>query len=183
MILTHTSVRNFLAVSLAHSRANSEDSLETFSILRFFLKKSNVSLLFLTLFHREYQDDRKKLFVVMEKGDTDLAALFKNARKLGTITESMRKFYWEEMLQAVRVLHREGIIHSDLKPANFLLVAGHLKLIDFGIAKAIQPEHTSAIRDQQVKVPRNVVANSFLSFFLSFSFLRHLLVCFESEHF
>ncbi len=86
----------------------------------------------------------------MEKGDTDLAALFKSRNKNGTISEGMRMFYWEEMLQAVHVLHKEGIVHSDLKPPNFLLVAGHLKLIDFGIAKAIQPEHTSAVRESQV---------------------------------
>ena len=86
----------------------------------------------------------------MEKGDTDLAVLFKSRNKHGNITEGMRKFYWEEMLRAVQVLQNEGIVHSDLKPPNFLLVAGHLKLIDFGIAKAIQPDHTSAIRDQQV---------------------------------
>ncbi len=98
----------------------------------------------------EYDDERKKLFVVMEKGDTDLAALFKSRNKNGTISEGMRMFYWEEMLQAVHVLHKEGIVHSDLKPPNFLLVAGHLKLIDFGIAKAIQPEHTSAVRESQV---------------------------------
>lgn len=40
--------------------------------------------------------------------------------------------------QAVDGIHRERIVHSDLKPANFLVVEGQLKLIDFGIAKAIQ---------------------------------------------
>ena len=35
-------------------------------------------------------------------------------------------------------IHEERIVHSDLKPANFLMVEGQLKLIDFGIAKAIQ---------------------------------------------
>lgn len=42
------------------------------------------------------------------------------------------------MLEAVNVIHNEGIIHSDLKPANFLFVEGRLKLIDFGIANSIQ---------------------------------------------
>ncbi|KXJ19437.1 Dual specificity protein kinase Ttk [Exaiptasia diaphana] len=54
------------------------------------------------------------------------------------------------MLEAVNVIHNEGIIHSDLKPANFLFVEGRLKLIDFGIANSIQADQTSIQRDTQV---------------------------------
>lgn len=40
-------------------------------------------------------------------------------------------------------------MHSDLKPPNFLVVEGTLKLIDFGIAKAIQNGTTSIARESQ----------------------------------
>ena len=55
------------------------------------------------------------------------------------------------MLEAVRVIHDEKIVHSDLKPANFVLVKGRLKLIDFGIANAIANDTTNIQRDNQVE--------------------------------
>jgi serine/threonine protein kinase len=51
--------------------------------------------------------------------------------------------------QAVAGIHALRIVHSDLKPANFMLVQGQLKLIDFGIAKAIQGDTTSIARESQ----------------------------------
>jgi len=56
------------------------------------------------------------------------------------------------MLEAVNTIHEERIVHSDLKPANFLLVRGSLKLIDFGIAKAILSDTTNIQRDAQVLI-------------------------------
>lgn len=57
---------------------------------------------------------------------------------------------WQQILLAVNTIHEERIVHSDLKPANFLLVKGSLKLIDFGIAKAIMSDTTNIQRDSQV---------------------------------
>ena len=90
------------------------------------------------------------LYVIMEKGDTDLASLLKKYSYKQEITPAMIKHYWTEMLHAVLVIHKRGIIHKDLKPANFLLVAGRLKLIDFGIASSVQSDMTSVCIDSQM---------------------------------
>ena len=44
------------------------------------------------------------------------------------------RYYWEQMLEAVQTVHDAGVVHADIKPNNFVLVKGHLKLIDFGLA-------------------------------------------------
>ena len=90
------------------------------------------------------------LYVVMEKGDTDLASLLKKYSSNKELTPAMIKHYWAEMLHAVACIHKNGIIHKDLKPANFMLVAGRLKLIDFGIATSIQSDKTSITIDNQM---------------------------------
>lgn len=61
-------------------------------------------------------------------------------------------FFSQQILHAVYTIHEERIVHSDLKPANFLLVKGSLKLIDFGIAKAIMSDTTNIQRDAQVLI-------------------------------
>ena len=99
------------------------------------------------MFDHQHCKEEKLLYVVMEKGDTDLSKLIRDVSRTKKISPAMIVYYWTEMLNAVSFIHKRGTIHSDLKPANFLLVAGRLKLIDFGIASAIQADMTSVMKD------------------------------------
>ncbi|KAI3820056.1 hypothetical protein L1987_13912 [Smallanthus sonchifolius] len=95
------------------------------------------------------------IYMVLEYGEIDLAHMLSqkwkelDKSKL-TLDENWLRFYWQQILLAVKTIHEERIVHSDLKPANFLLVRGSLKLIDFGIAKAIMSDTTNIQRESQV---------------------------------
>ncbi|XP_040284621.1 LOW QUALITY PROTEIN: dual specificity protein kinase TTK [Bufo bufo] len=90
---------------------------------------------------------KEHIYMVMECGNIDLNTWL---RKKKTINPWERKSYWKNMLEACHTIHQHGIVHSDLKPANFIIVDGMLKLIDFGIANQIQPDVTSIVKDSQV---------------------------------
>lgn len=97
----------------------------------------------------EVNEARRSLIMVMEIGEIDLNALLQE-RQGKRVSMNFIRHTWEQMLEAVNVIHEVGIVHTDLKPANFVLVKGALKLIDFGIAKAIPNDTTNIARDQQV---------------------------------
>ena len=116
------------------------------------------------MFNHERRD--RKLFIVLEYGELDYAK-YLHLNK-GKLSSTKIKCQWEEMVNAVAEVHAQGIIHSlvkiysmaltdvfravhfsvfspvyrDLKPCNFLICRGAIKLIDFGIANTIAPDVT-----------------------------------------
>ncbi|KAG5311807.1 TTK kinase, partial [Acromyrmex insinuator] len=98
----------------------------------------------------DYQIKDSMVYVLMEMGDTDLSRLLKSMSQEKQISLTMILYYWTEMLTAVKHIHDNGVIHSDLKPGNFLLVRGRLKLIDFGIASNLNSDMTSVVKNTTI---------------------------------
>jgi Tol biopolymer transport system component/predicted Ser/Thr protein kinase len=54
--------------------------------------------------------------------------------------------YGIEIADALDKAHRQGIVHRDLKPANVMLTRSGVKLLDFGLAKAVaSPSEKSSL--------------------------------------
>ena len=100
-----------------------------------------------SLFDYCHLPEKSLLYMVMEKGESDLHKILQGYRTHIPLYTLMS--YWHQMLLAVDYIHSNGVIHSDLKPANFLMIAGRLKLIDFGIASNIAIDSTSIIKFSQ----------------------------------
>jgi len=75
-------------------------------------------------------------YLVMEylEGETLAERLLKGSLP---IHQTLR--YGIEIADALDKAHRQGIVHRDLKPGNVMLTKSGVKLLDFGLAKAVQP--------------------------------------------
>ena len=82
-------------------------------------------------------------FLVMELLDGE--SLLDRVTRLGTLPLRDVLFYADQVLDVLVAAHPLGIIHRDIKPANlYLLRDGRLKVLDFGLARVLDPDGTSA---------------------------------------
>src|SRR5512147_3031994 len=75
-------------------------------------------------------------FLVMEylEGETLSDRLLKGPLPFDQVLR-----YGIEMADALDKAHRQGIVHRDLKPGNVMITKSGVKLLDFGLAKAMAP--------------------------------------------
>jgi len=75
-------------------------------------------------------------YLVMEylEGETLSDRLLKGALPLEQVLR-----YGTEIADALDKAHRQGIVHRDLKPGNVMITKSGVKLLDFGLARALVP--------------------------------------------
>src|SRR5215510_4488410 len=80
------------------------------------------------------QDGVEYLVMELLEGETLAERLNK-----GSLPVEQTLRFGIEIADALDKAHRQGIVHRDLKPGNVMLTKSGVKLLDFGLAKAIAP--------------------------------------------
>ncbi|KAJ2357217.1 Serine/threonine-protein kinase Sgk2 [Coemansia sp. RSA 2618] len=81
---------------------------------------------------------KEKLFFCLDY--VNGGELFFHLQRERRFSENRARFYAAEITCALEYLHEMGVVYRDLKPENCLLDAdGHVKIVDFGLAKEVGP--------------------------------------------
>lgn len=80
-------------------------------------------------------------------------------KQFGPCSEPLTKNYSKQLVHAVGFIHRNSIVHRDIKSSNLLLDGETLKLADFGDSKWIATRHTqNATLKRNTSVPTEAPA-------------------------
>lgn len=87
----------------------------------------------------DVDSDGEHHFLVMEWLDGEsLDQVIKRSRPLGINYDGVIKIV-TQISSALEYTHKQGIVHTDLKPSNIILTRqGQIKVFDFGVARALQ---------------------------------------------
>jgi len=92
-----------------------------------------------SIYGLEEVDGRQLLVMQLAEGDTIAQRL-----ERGPIPVEEALPMAQQIAEALEAAHDKGIIHRDLKPANVVVDAqGQVKVLDFGLAKALDPKTIS----------------------------------------
>ncbi|KAG2111801.1 Pkinase-domain-containing protein [Suillus cothurnatus] len=88
------------------------------------------------------------VYMVFPYMDHDLAGLLENERV--KLQPSHIKLYMKQLLEGTEYMHRNHILHRDMKAANLLIDNnGSLRIADFGLARAYDPSVIHGVIDQR----------------------------------
>ncbi|KAI0037132.1 kinase-like domain-containing protein, partial [Vararia minispora EC-137] len=113
-------------------------ALREIKILKALKHKNIIELLDMFVVHSTGKDEPLSVYMVFPYMDHDLAGLLENPRV--SLSPSHIKLYMKQLLEGTEYMHKNHILHRDMKAANLLISNdGSLKIADFGLARSYDP--------------------------------------------
>jgi serine/threonine-protein kinase len=100
----------------------------------------------------DFDEQPHRLSIIMEYlvGE-DLSVKIKRD---GALSEHLTDKLFKQILSAFQYAHKNGVVHRDIKPSNiFILEDGHVKILDFGIAKLLGQNNEMTHTGTQMGTP------------------------------
>lgn len=141
----NNSTGEFVAIKQIPLEDQSRDSVQSVLQEIDLMKKLNHKHIVKYLDHKI---TKNHLYIILEYIEN--GSLLDLVRKF-TLPEQLVAMYVKQVLEGLRYLHGEGVIHRDIKAANILITnKSVVKLADFGVATHLQ-EGKESIKDKSVK--------------------------------
>ncbi len=101
---------------------------------------------FLLQTHSFWAQEDDRLIIVMELADCSLRDRLKACIAAGQSGIPPQELigYLRESCQVLDYLHGKRVLHLDIKPDNILLLEGHVKLADLGLARMLEDQRSFA---------------------------------------
>ncbi|CAF3968369.1 unnamed protein product [Rotaria sordida] len=130
------------------SNDSHEHSRIFFKEIRYLTKLQPHNPYVIRVYNHEYDKKSQIGKIVMETGhDFRFMLPLQAPPNKKKMTNAQVKFYWYQMVEAVALLHRYGIVHSDIKPENFIMThGGQLRIIDLGLSFRLSHTQQSVLR-------------------------------------
>ncbi|KAL0576067.1 serine/threonine protein kinase, CMGC, CDC2/CDK subfamily [Marasmius crinis-equi] len=97
---------------------------------------------------RSNESDPMSVYMVFPYMDHDLAGLLENERV--KLQPSHIKLYMKQLLEGTAYMHRNHILHRDMKAANLLISnTGSLRIADFGLARTYEFEASTRMKERK----------------------------------
>ncbi len=155
-----------IRVSVGHAQAQRE--LEALELIK------GLSHPYLLALH-DYWIEDERLYMAIELADGTLAQ-WAERDGAGGVPRAELTSIFEEAAEALDFLHQHHVLHRDVKPVNILLLHGHAKVADMGLAK-YKPESV-AVTQTVAGTPAYMAPEAFRNEFRAESDQYALALCY-----